>query len=187
MSDPNPSYSSRRAAGAVAISAGLLLAVTAAAPPASAVEPVDGEEVLRADVVGGVQIYECVAGAYKFVRPRALLEGEVDGRTVLLDHSSVVTDEGRRPSWEIVLPGGDDSKVRVSQVVEATDSPNGPGNIPELSLLVAQIGGEGLLDDVDAILRLDTVGGVAPAGSCSDGQIAYVPYTAEYVFIDTDG
>ena len=148
----------------------------------------EGEEVLRASVVVGVQIYECVAGEYEFVRPHALLQGSADGDPVLLDHSSVETSEGLRPTWEVLSAGDDEdeSKVRVTEVVESTESPNGPGNVPELSLRVGQIGGEGLLDEVDAILRLDTVGGVAPAGPCTDGELVDVPYGAEYVFIETD-
>ena len=35
----------------------------------------------------------------------------------------------------------------------------------------------------DTTLRLNTVGGVAPAGSCTPGTIVGVPYQADYVFL----
>ena len=37
------------------------------------------------------------------------------------------------------------------------------------------------------IQRIDTSGGVAPAGSCADGARAEIPYTADYVFFKATG
>ena len=44
----------------------------------------------------------------------------------------------------------------------------------------------GLLGDVVEVLRLNTVGGVAPAGVCDPQAtpIVNVPYQADYVFIN---
>ncbi|MFB4264988.1 DUF3455 domain-containing protein [Nonomuraea sp. GTA35] len=64
-----------------------------------------------------------------------------------------------------------------------TRTPNG-GHIPELVLDAAQAGaGAGLLAHATQILRLNTTGGTAPAGSCLPGTEARVPYGADYVFL----
>ncbi|WP_328771022.1 DUF3455 domain-containing protein [Streptomyces sp. NBC_00286] len=64
-------------------------------------------------------------------------------------------------------------------------TPNGDKNIPELDLKATQSGKHrGLLAGTAEILRLNTVGGVAPAGSCEEGTIVGVPYGADYVFIN---
>ena len=61
---------------------------------------------------------------------------------------------------------------------------NGDGNIPELDLKATPSGKHhGLLANTAEILRLNTVGGVAPAGSCTPGAIVGVPYRADYVFV----
>ena len=60
------------------------------------------------------------------------------------------------------------------------------GNIPELLLDAKQVGGRsGILADTTQILRLNTVGGVARAGSCDPEtrSIATVPYQADYLFL----
>ena len=63
-------------------------------------------------------------------------------------------------------------------------TPNGAANIPELDLGATQSGrGRGLLAGTQEILRLNTVGGVAPAGSCTPGTVVGVPYRADYVFV----
>ncbi|WP_372347744.1 CHRD domain-containing protein [Streptomyces sp. KL116D] len=55
-------------------------------------------------------------------------------------------------------------------------TPNGDGNIPELDLKATQSGERhGLLAGTAEILRLNTVGGVAPSGSCAAGDLAAVP------------
>jgi len=64
---------------------------------------------------------------------------------------------------------------------------NGAGNIAELNLDATQIGtSTGLLAHAVEVLRLNTLGGVAPAGSCDPQAtpIASVPYQADYVFIN---
>jgi Protein of unknown function (DUF3455) len=64
---------------------------------------------------------------------------------------------------------------------------NGAGNIAELNLDATQIGASGgLLAHVAEVLRLNTVGGVAPTGTCDPQAtpIVNVPYEADYVFIN---
>lgn len=63
-------------------------------------------------------------------------------------------------------------------------TPNGDKNIPELDLAATQTGKpRGLRAGTAEILRLNTEGGVAPAGDCEPGAIAKVPYKADYVFV----
>jgi hypothetical protein len=58
------------------------------------------------------------------------------------------------------------------------------GTIPELLLQVTGYQGQGILDKADYINRLFTSGGAAPAGPCTPGSTAAVPYKAVYVFWD---
>lgn len=128
----------------------------------------------QASVVKGRQIYECkpaVGGGYAFAQRDvgALLGGGIA-------HSFVKPNSGT-PQW--VAPDG-------SSVTGAvlTKTANGDGNIPELDLKATQSGRHhGLLAGTAEILRLNTVGGVAPAGSCTPGAIVGVPYHADYVFV----
>lgn len=128
----------------------------------------------RASVVEGEQIYGCKAntgGGYAFA------QRDVSARLQHgIRHSFVAPDSGT-PQW--VAPDG-------SAVTGAvlTRTPNGDGNIPELDLRATRSGGgRGLLAGTVEVLRLNTVGGTAPAGSCTPGDIVAVPYHADYVFV----
>jgi hypothetical protein len=57
-----------------------------------------------------------------------------------------------------------------------------PNAIPQLLLKSASNRGPGLLSAVTYIQRLNTTGGLAPTGTCSEGTTASVPYTARYTF-----
>jgi Protein of unknown function (DUF3455) len=84
------------------------------------------------------------------------------------------------PQWQ-----APDGTAVAGKVVDRND--NGDGNIAELNLDATQIGkSTGLLGDVVEVLRLNTVGGVAPAGVCDPQAtpIVSVPYQADYVFIN---
>lgn len=128
----------------------------------------------QASVIKGKQIYECkpaTGGGYAFAQRDvgALLGGGIR-------HSFVAPNSGT-PQW--VAPDGS----AVTGAVLAK-TPNGDGNIPELDLKATQAGKHhGLLANTAEILRLNTVGGVAPAGSCTPGAIVGVPYRADYVFL----
>ncbi|QFQ99711.1 DUF3455 domain-containing protein [Streptomyces phaeolivaceus] len=129
----------------------------------------------QASVVRGKRIYECEkaeGGGYAFVQRdvSAVLGGRIA-------HSFVKPGCGT-PQW--IAP--DRSAVTGSLI---SKSPNGDGNIPELDLRATQSGKHrGLLANTAEILRLNTVGGVAPAGSCAPGTIVGVPYQADHVFIN---
>ena len=128
----------------------------------------------QASVVKGRQIYECKpadGGGYAFAQRdvSALLGGAIR-------HSFVKPGSGT-PQW--VAPDG--SAVTGALIGK---TPNGAGNIPELDLKATQSGKHrGLLAGTTEILRLNTVGGVAPTGSCAPGSIVAVPYQADYVFV----
>ncbi|GHB06851.1 CHRD domain-containing protein [Streptomyces chryseus] len=128
----------------------------------------------QAPVVKGEQIYACQEGADG---TRAFQQHDV--RAVLaggIAHSFVRPGSGT-PQW--VAP--DRSAVTGSLIAR---SPNGAGNIPELDLRAQRSGAKhGLFARTTEILRLNTVGGTAPAGDCEPGALAAVPYRADYVFI----
>nr|WP_078973436.1 CHRD domain-containing protein [Streptomyces sp. MMG1533] len=128
----------------------------------------------QASVLKGKQIYECKpaeGGGYAFAQR--------DVSAVLgagIAHSFVKPNSGT-PQW--IAP---DRSAVTGAVISRT--PNGDGNIPELDLKATRSGKHhGLLADTTEILRLNTVGGVAPAGSCTPGTIVGVPYQADYVFL----
>lgn len=131
-------------------------------------------ENFQAPVLRGSQIYECKKAAdgttsFQQRDVRARLAGGIA-------HSFVAPNSGT-PQW--IAP--DRSKV-VGTLISR--SPNGAGNIAELDLAGEPSGRPGgLFSRTTEILRLNTVGGVAPGGSCTPGQIAGVPYRADYVFI----
>ncbi|MFF7469318.1 CHRD domain-containing protein [Streptomyces sp. NPDC008092] len=128
----------------------------------------------QASVVTGRQIYECKpadGGGYAFAQRdvSAKLGGGIR-------HSFVAPNSGT-PQW--VAPDG----TAVTGAV-LTKTANGTGNIPELDLKTTRSGKKhGLLAHTGEILRLNTVGGVAPAGSCTPGAVVGVPYRADYVFV----
>jgi CHRD domain/Protein of unknown function (DUF3455) len=131
-------------------------------------------------VVEGDQIYTCTRqdsdGSFRFA------QDNVD--TLLTDgieHTFVKSGKSGPPQW--VAP--DRSAVTGKAV---TTIANGPDNIPELVLTATQEGApEGELSTTRAVLRLNTIGGVAPAGTCDPmtQPVTAVPYTADYLFINS--
>jgi uncharacterized protein DUF3455 len=78
-----------------------------------------------------------------------------------------------------------DGSMVTGEVVTKND--NGAGNIAELNLDAIQIGAStGLPAHVVEVLRLNTHGGVAPAGPCDPQAtpIVNIPYQANYVSIN---
>jgi hypothetical protein len=135
----------------------------------------DALDNFQASVIKGKQIYECKpaeGGGYAFAQRdvSAVLGGRIA-------HSFVAPNSGT-PQWI-----ARDGSAVTGSVISKT--PNGDKNIPELDLKATQSGKHrGLLADTAEILRLNTVGGVAPAGSCTPGAVVKVPYQADYVFIN---
>jgi hypothetical protein len=136
-----------------------------------------GVAALQESVVLGSQIYACTQqsnGTFAFTQHD--VEAHLSGG---IHHTFVQPDAGP-PQWQ--APDG----TAVTGTVAARNA-NGEGNIAELNLDATQIGNStGLLGDVVEVLRLNTVGGVAPAGPCDPEAtpIVNVPYQADYVFIN---
>ena len=136
-----------------------------------------GVAALQESVVRGSQIYACTArpdGSFAFTQfgVEAHLTGGI--------HHTFVQPAAGPPQWH-----APDGSAVTGKVVTA--NANGAGNIAELNLDATQIGtSTGLLAHVVEVLRLNTVGGVAPAGSCDPQAtpIVHVPYQADYVFIN---
>ncbi len=137
-----------------------------------------GVAALQESVALGSQIYACTAqpdGSFAFTQygVEAHLTGGI--------HHTFVQPAAGPPQWH--APDG--SAVTGPTVV--TRNANGAGNIAELNLDATQIGtSTGLLAHVVEVLRLNTLGGVAPAGTCDPQAtpIVNVPYQADYVFIN---
>ncbi|GGV27197.1 CHRD domain-containing protein [Streptomyces spectabilis] len=128
----------------------------------------------QASVVKGEQIYQCAKGpdgrfAFAQRDVRATLAGRIA-------HDFVAPNSGT-PRWR-----APDRSAVTGKLISKT--PNGARNIPELDLKAKQAGRHsGLFARTVEILRLNTVGGVQPAGACRPGAIVSVPYGADYVFV----
>lgn len=152
--------------------AALLGACQSAPVVPTALQPEAGLTFSRTVRARGVQIYECRSAsgthAWAFVAPEAAL-ADVDGQPFGRHYAG--------PHWE--APDG--SKV-VATLKARSDAPAADA-IPWLLLSARSVGGPGAFSLVRAIQRVNTVGGSAPREACSAtsaGQIARVPYTADY-------
>src|SRR5436305_697416 len=129
-----------------------------------------------ASVVRGEQIYACTKhadGTFAFIQ----LNFSATLQTGIA-HSFVKDDAGP-PQWV-----SRDRSAVTGKLISKTA--NGAANIAELDLDATQTGASrGQFADTVEILRLNTVGGVAPAGACDPKTqpIAKVPYQADYVFL----
>ncbi|HEY3713258.1 MAG TPA: DUF3455 domain-containing protein [Jatrophihabitantaceae bacterium] len=136
-----------------------------------------GVAALQESVMLGSQIYACTPqpdGSFAFT------QHDVDAHLSGGIHHTFVQPLAGTPQWQ--APDG--SAVAGKLVAK---NANGAGNIAELNLDATQIGkSTGLLSHVVEVLRLNTVGGVAPTGTCDPQAtpIVNVPYQADYVFIN---
>jgi hypothetical protein len=117
----------------------------------------------------GVQIYRWDGTKWVFVAPSARLYPN--------EHASgQVGIHYAGPTWESV------SGSKVVGSVMRRCSPN-PNAIPWLLLGVVSSEGPGIFHGISQIQRLETTGGNAPAAPGSFvGELANIPYTAEYRF-----
>jgi hypothetical protein len=151
--------------------------LTAPATPAEIAVPAGHKPTFMA-MAKGVQVYECAAGeggalAWKLHAPKADL---LDGNGAVIGSHYGGVDKGMAPGpyWE----AKDGSRVHGAKPAKAPHE----GSIDLLRLEAADVTGAGVLAGVKFIQRLDTTGGVAPAGACTAGQTTEVPYTATYYF-----
>ena len=156
----------------------LLLAACAgrsALPATPEVLMPEGERPVARVSARGVQIYECRATkdgpAWVFVAPEAAL------------FDAMGREAGRHyagPHWE--APDGS----RLLGTVKARAESPREGAIPWLLLSTRSVGGEGSLAGITSVQRVNTEGGLAPAGACAKATIGAtqrVPYTADYVLL----
>ncbi|MBX3462868.1 MAG: DUF3455 domain-containing protein [Planctomycetes bacterium] len=153
----------------------------AAAVPAQGLQPIlpPGCEALQVDpghratlrlYARGVQVYRFDAAEAKwtFTHPYALLHADPGCQSPIGFHNG-------GPTWW-TFSG---SMVVGRKLAEATVD---PASIPWLLLEAIDTEGPGVFKHTTFIQRVATVGGRAPAQPGAPGQIALVPYTAEYVF-----
>ena len=152
-----------------------LVLVPAAVQAAPSAPPVpgdiavtDGSKPYLITHASGLQIYAC-NGTWTLQRPDAVLTDD-DGK--------VVGTHYQGPSWE--LRDGSVAKARRDAGIRVD-----PTAIDWLRLAVTtgSAGADGdRLTNAKWIQRINTVGGLAPAGPCVPGTTLEVPYTADYVF-----
>jgi len=117
----------------------------------------------------GVQIYQWNGTSWDFVAPEAVLFADAG------DHGVVGIHFGG-PTWESVSG----SRVVGTALDHCTPDPD---SIPWVLLQAAFNEGPGIFDHVTYIQRVNTVGGNAPTTPGDfPGQVARVPYTADYYF-----
>ncbi|MBK7474203.1 MAG: DUF3455 domain-containing protein [Betaproteobacteria bacterium] len=156
----------------------LALAACATQPPLqvpATLAPKANETLAMTVAAKGVQVYECrgrkEAGAgyeWAFVAPEAELL-DAGGRSV--------GRHGAGPYWQ----ASDGSKV-VGKLKARADAPAASA-IPWLLVEATTAGPEGAFSKVTSIQRVNTAGGLAPAGGCTlstAGATARIPYTADY-------
>ena len=125
----------------------------------------------------GVQKYTCQAnGTWLFTDPEATLYRSERSRKPIGTH--YLNFASGRPVWRLK----DGSSVEAAR---AASAPAPAGNIAWLLLQTATTTGG---DDGDRLTkttwvqRLNTFGGVAPAGACMPGDKTAVPYSTDYLF-----
>ena len=117
----------------------------------------------------GVQVYRWNGTAWVFVAPSATLYADPGY------HGRVAIHYGG-PTWQSISG----SKVVGMRLAGCTPDPTA---IPWLRLGAVSSQGPGVFDGVSFVQRVNTVGGIAPAtAGTTVGQVANVPYSAEYYF-----
>ena len=129
----------------------------------------DGNEVAFHAFATGVQIYKWTGTAWVFVAPAATLFADAG-------YNGQVGTHYAGPTWQ----SNSGSKVVGMRLAACSPDPN---SIPWLKLGAITSVGPGIFAEVTFVQRVNTVGGKAPTvPGTTVGQLANVPYTAEYVF-----
>jgi hypothetical protein len=163
-----------------------LVAVAAAARPVPQTEPGDPldprtyapeSQLFLVVHAIGVQKYTCQSnGTWLFTDPEAALYKTTGAPKVIGDH--FLNFASGRPVWQL----NDGSSVEAARWAAAD---GGAGNIPWLLLkAVVTTAGDGgdRLTSTTWVQRLNTSGGVAPAGTCTPNDRVRVGYSADYFF-----
>jgi hypothetical protein len=166
-----------RSLSAALVATGCASALAASGQAPENLRPPVGEVVYIEALASGVQIYECTSKAdqpstyeWVFRAPEARLVDR-SGRPLGKHYAG--------PTWEST-----DGSAVVGEV-QAKDPGPSSSAIPWLLLATKSKGGRGSFSESTHIQRVKTVGGLAPAESCSAAnarRVARVPYTATYYF-----
>lgn len=153
---------------ALAVVPAAVQAAPSAPPVPGEIAVTDGSKPFLIAHASGLQIYTC-NGTWTLLRPDALL---TDG------FGKVIGTHSAGPSWELrdgsIAKARRDAGIRVEQ--NAIDW-------LRLAVTAVSAGADGdRLTNAKWIQRINTVGGLAPAGPCAPGTTIGVPYTADYVF-----
>ena len=157
-----------------------------AMPPMALVPPVvpaelavpEGHKLVMMARGTGVQIYECAPGAtgalaWTLHAPRADLI-DAAGAVIGSHYGGVDKHLAPGPYWT----AADGSRVHGTKPVSVPHE----GALPLLRIAAADVSGTGIFGKVAFVQRLDTTGGIAPAGTCTAGKLTEVPFTAKYYF-----
>jgi Protein of unknown function (DUF3455) len=172
-------------AGVVALGVGLFAAAASARPapqtaPGDLLDPrtyaPDSRLFLVVHAIG-VQKYTCQAnGTWLFTDPEAILNKTTGvPKPIGIHFLNFATG---RPVWQLK----DGSSVEAARTQTAS---GGTGNIAWLLLqaVVTTAGSDGdRLTGTTWVQRLNTSGGVAPAGTCTPGGSSAVSYSTDYFF-----
>ncbi|MGA2134350.1 MAG: DUF3455 domain-containing protein [Bryobacteraceae bacterium] len=141
------------------------LLASAAAQVPDKLKPPDTETVLLKAIGKGKQVYLCKDAKWVLDRPEASLFDE---------RGKQIGRHYKGPTWETE----DGGKV-TGQVQERSNAPQADA-VPWL--LLKATSGAGGFSRVTYIQRVDTEGGMPPAGACSAGGELSVDYRASYYF-----
>jgi Protein of unknown function (DUF3455) len=144
----------------------------------------------------GTQNYICVLSGWTLLGPQATLfltfpgSNADTGQQVATHFLSANPQENGtpRPTWQ----GSFDTSAVWGKAIAVSTDPNfvAPGAIPWL--LVDVVGsqrgptGGSSLSETTFIQRVNTSGGAIPTTACTVGNVALVPYTADYYFYRAD-
>jgi hypothetical protein len=172
--------------GAAALAVFSVVAAAASARPAPQTEPGDAldprtyapeSRLFLVAHATGVQKYTCQAnGTWLFTDPEATLYKTTGASQPIGTH--FLNFATGRPVWRL----DDGSSVEAARTATV---PAGTENIPWLLLqaVITTGGADGdRLTGTTWVQRLNTSGGVAPAGTCTPGATIAVDYTADYFF-----
>jgi hypothetical protein len=155
---------------AVALTLSLVLPCAAQTPAVPGnLKPPAGATLLLHVHATGDQVYLCDGSAWVLSHPDAKLFDD-SGQQVGTHYAG--------PTWE----SSDHSRVAGKPVANATPDPD---SIPWLLVQAKDHQGDGAMQKVAFVQRLNTKGGKAPAAGCDaahKGQEARSPYSADYLF-----
>jgi hypothetical protein len=178
-------------------------------PTPTTITPEAGNTAFLVGHASGSQGYTCLptptggtSWTVNNARPEATLFTNLFGQPVQIITHFLSINEGPLPGVTVSPSGNatwqssfDTSRVwakAIGSINGGTDSESCPNNGAIPCLLLQAVGqekgptGGRLLANTTFVQRLNTNGGAAPTTSCTAGQTALIPYTADYYFYKAD-